>query len=366
MTTPILDIQAVSRHFTLKRGWLKKEKLTLKAVDDISLQVYPSEVLAVVGESGCGKSTLANVIVGLDQPTDGTVLLLGQSFHELPYAQKLAARKNIQMVFQDPYSSLNPRMKIRELLEEPLIIHKLGNAAQRLTRIDELLQQVGLSASHAERYPHQLSGGQRQRIGIARALAVEPKLIICDEPVSSLDVSVQAQIINLLLELQRSLGISYLFIAHNLAVVKHIADRVAVMYLGRVVELADKEELFANPRHPYTQMLLSSVPRSHPQDDPIQLKAESDLPSPLNIPKGCRFQTRCPYVREYCHEADPQLDATAYGEHGTACHFWQDIAADATQQTRMFRPRPKKDYILDVLAAYNNPTTTASHDSDNL
>ena len=345
---PLLKVDNVSRHFNVKRGWLRKQSLTLKAVDGLSFDVRPGETLAVVGESGCGKSTLARLIVGLDKPTGGSIAVQGKALAERG-AVKLDVRKNLQMVFQDPFSSLNPRMRIGELLEEPLLIHNLGNAEERQRRVQDLLDRVGLPGNYAQRYPHQLSGGQRQRIGIARALAVEPQLIVCDEPVSSLDVSVQAQIINLLLDTQKALGVSYLFIAHNLAVVKHIADRVAVMYLGRIIEMGSKEDIFNNPRHPYTRMLLASVPQAHPDDRPERSTEASDLPSPLNVPPGCRFQTRCPHVQARCREEDPMLRD---GDHATACHFWEDINARIGSESVLAAPRPRKAYVDRVLKGF--------------
>jgi len=344
---PLLRVDAVSRHFSVKRGWFNRQRLTLKAVDGVSFDVRPGETLAIVGESGCGKSTLARLMLGLDQPSGGGITAQGKPVHGRG-ATGLAMRKYLQMVFQDPYSSLNPRMTIGALLEEPLIIHKLGDAAERQRRIQDLLGRVGLPGNYAQRYPHQLSGGQRQRIGIARALAVEPKIIVCDEPVSSLDVSVQAQIINLLQDTQRALGVSYVFIAHNLAVVKHIADRVAVMYLGRIIEMGDKADIFANPLHPYTRMLLASVPQPHPDDRP-SLHEASDLPSPLNIPDGCRFQTRCPYVQDRCRKEDPVLHGAG---HAVACHFAQDIGARVDPGSASVAVRPRKAHVVRVLNAF--------------
>jgi oligopeptide transport system ATP-binding protein len=325
--TPLFDVDDVHRHFHIKRGWYGRDNVVLKAVDGVSFSVRTSETLAVVGESGCGKSTLARVIVGLQQPTSGHVRLSGHDIGTWNRNDRLTARKRLQLIFQDPYSSLNPRMTVESTLDEPLRIHGLGNASWRAGRVRELLEIVGLSPAHARRYPHQFSGGQRQRIGIARALAVEPDLIVCDEPVSALDVSVQAQIINLLLRTQRQFALTYIFIAHDLAVVKHIADRVAVMYLGKIVELAGKHEFFSAPRHPYTRALLSAVPRPHPRIEIDRMVLNDEVPSPMNIPAGCRFHTRCPYAEERCRAEEPVL---AGGTHRVACHFWQDVMHDAS------------------------------------
>ncbi|MFW8564785.1 ABC transporter ATP-binding protein [Orrella sp. 11846] len=360
--TPFLEVKDAACHFKVKRGWSQKQTLTLKAVDGVSFTVYPSETLAVVGESGCGKSSLANLIVGLNPLTSGEISVLGHTLSNISRSNMLSIRKDLQMVFQDPFSSLNPRMTIGALLQEPLQVHKIGNAQQRAARVNELLSLVNLPHSYAQRYPHQLSGGQRQRIGIARALAVEPKLIVCDEPVSSLDVSVQAQIINLLLDLQRNLGLSYVFIAHNLSVVKHIADRVAVMYLGRIVEMTTKEALFAQPRHPYTQMLLSSVPRSHPEDPHGHVDADSDLPSPLNVPSGCRFHTRCPYAQPRCETEDPQLLDDGQ-DHQTACHFWPDILASSKQAVREIPAREKPAYVTQLLESFDEMAQQTTSDN---
>ena len=351
-STPLLTLDDVSRHFEIKGGWRKKNRATLKAVDGVSFEVHAGETLAIVGESGCGKSTLARTIVGLERATAGRITIAGQTLSALRGRELLAVRKQLQLIFQDPYSSLNPRMTVAQTLEEPLVIHDLGSAPERAARVAELLEIVGLSPAHAERYPHQFSGGQRQRIGIARALAVGPELIVCDEPVSSLDVSVQAQIINLLLRLQRELGLAYLFVAHDLAVVKHFADRVAVMYLGKLMEIADKSELFAAPRHPYTQALLSSVPKSHPSTPSSRVVLHDDVPSPMNMPAGCRFHTRCPHARERCRIEVPEL-RDSDNRHDVACHFWEEIAESRSPPVNALSARAEESHVSRLMKRFH-------------
>jgi len=293
---------------------LSKHYGPVRAVDGVSLHIDRGETLALVGESGCGKSTTARLVLRLIEPTTGTIRFDGEDISRLPPARLKPFRRRTGVVFQDPYASLNPRLRVGDAILEPMQVHALGNAAEQRARMQELLGLVGLSPSHAERYPHEFSGGQRQRIGIARALAARPELLVCDEPVSALDVSIQAQVVNLLRDLQRRLGLATLFIAHDLGVVKHMTDRVAVMYLGRIVELADKARLFANPRHPYTRALLAAIPHPDPARRGRLRPLGGDLPSPANLPPGCRFNTRCPHATAICLRDDPALI------DGVACH----------------------------------------------
>src|SRR5688572_18265812 len=313
----MLESAAVTEPLLRARGLVKHFK-KVQAVDGISFDLHPGETLALVGESGCGKSTAGKLLLRLIEPTAGAVLFKRQNIYELKEREMRSLRREMQVIFQDPYGSLNPRMTVGDMLEEPLRLHGLHRRNER-ARVTELLGLVGLSAKHAQRYPHEFSGGQRQRIGIARALAVEPRLIVCDEPVSALDVSIQAQVINLLQDLQRQFGLAYLFIAHDLAVVKHIATRVAVMYLGKFVEVAEKHSLFARPRHPYTRALLSAIPVADPLLKRQRIVLQGDVPSPYNPPSGCRFRTRCPYARDLCSSSTPAL------ESGVACHFWREL-----------------------------------------
>lgn len=317
----LLEVKNLKVHFPIKHGVFSRVSGYVKAVDDVSLTLAPGETLGLVGESGCGKTTLGRAIIRLIEPTSGNISLEGEDIMHLIGRELRARRRKFQMIFQDPYGSLNPRMTVEQIIGEAIDIHRLAESKNaRRKRTAELLEAVGLNAAHAQRYPHEFSGGQRQRVGIARALAVEPKLIICDEPVSALDVSVQAQIINLLQDLQQQRGIAYLFIAHDLAVVEHISHRVIVMYLGKIVELADAKTITRNPRHPYTQALLSAVPVVDPQSKRKRIVLPGDVPSPVNPPAGCTFHPRCPVAGDRCRVEIPPLRQITPG-HWVACHL---------------------------------------------
>jgi peptide/nickel transport system ATP-binding protein len=321
---PLLEIRDLKMYFPVKGGVFMTAKAQCKAVDGVSLVIRPGETLGLVGESGCGKSTLGKCIVRLNQPTSGQILFDGVDLAPLGRSQMKPHRRHIQMIFQDPADSLNSRHSVGNILEEPFIVHGIGDDAERRRRVGDLLRTVGLPASAAERFPFEFSGGQRQRIGIARAIALNPQLVVCDEPVSALDVSIQSQVLNLMLDLQRELKLSYLFIAHDLAVVKHISDRIAVMYLGHIVETAAAEEIYRSPRHPYTRALISAIPVPNPRKHRDRIILQGDVPSPINPPSGCPFHTRCPHVQERCRIEKPALRTvatTAGVEQQVACHF---------------------------------------------
>jgi oligopeptide transport system ATP-binding protein len=322
---PILRVEGVVKHFPITRGIIFQSKIgEVKAVDGVSFDLREGETLGVVGESGCGKSTLARLIMRLEPPTSGRVLYQGKDIFTLPPGELRRLRRNVQMVMQDPYTSLNPRMTVGDIVGEPFEIHKdVVPKGDRRKQVQELLDYVGLNPEHISRYPHQFSGGQRQRIGIARALALRPKIIVCDEPVSALDVSIQAQMINLLERLQDELGLAYIFIAHDLSVVRHISDRVAVMYLGKIVEIGTEDEIYERPTHPYTQALLSAVPVPDPTARVRReiIRLEGDVPSPANPPSGCRFRTRCWKAQDICAAEEPKLESHPADPHPAACHF---------------------------------------------
>ena len=334
---PLLRVENLVKHFPLEKGLFGRNNAVVHAVDGLNFELAAGDTMALVGESGCGKSTAGRLVLRLLEATSGKVWFEGEDLTSLKPAAMRAKRRSLQMIFQDPYSSLNPRMTVEQTLTEPLALHGLAKGKHR-ERAAELLDLVGLARQYLQRYPHEFSGGQRQRIGIARALAVEPRLIVCDEPVSALDVSIQAQVVNLMQDLQRRLGLSYIFIAHDLAVVKHIASHVAVMYLGQIVEYADKKSLFAQPRHPYTQALLSAIPLPEPGAKRDRMVLQGDVPNPINPPSGCRFHTRCPYARARCAEEIPLL-AEENG-HSVACHFWAEIAVSASSKSSVYSPPP--------------------------
>jgi oligopeptide/dipeptide ABC transporter ATP-binding protein len=322
---PVLQVRDLVKHFPLTQGIVfRKQVGAVKAVDGVSFDLKRGETLGIVGESGCGKSTLAKLILVLERPTSGEVLYKGQDIYSLKGKAATAMRRHVQIVFQDPYSSLDPRMTVGDIVGEPFDIHpEVAPKGDRRRQVQELLEVVGLNPEHINRYPHQFSGGQRQRIGIARGLALKPDVIICDEPVSALDVSIQAQVINLLSDLQDEFNLSYLFIAHDLSVVRHISDRVGVMYLGQLVEIGDEQQIYERPGHPYTQALLSAVPVPDPvgRENRRRIVLEGDVPSPANPPSGCRFHTRCWKAQEVCSQEVPALEVRPGTDHPTACHF---------------------------------------------
>jgi oligopeptide transport system ATP-binding protein len=316
-------VDRLTKHFPITRGIILQRQVgAIKAVDGVTFDIYKGETLGLVGESGCGKSTTGRTVLQLYRPTTGKVYFEGQDLVEMKGEQLRRMRRRMQMIFQDPYASLNPRMTVGSIVGEPLEVHNVATGRERQERVQELLQMVGLNPYFVNRYPHEFSGGQRQRIGVARALALNPSFIVCDEPISALDVSIQAQVVNLLEELQEQLGLTYLFIAHDLSMVRHISDRVAVMYLGKIVELTDRDTLYANPKHPYTEALLSAVPIPDPEVEERRRRIilEGDVPSPANPPVGCNFSTRCPKVMQVCHEVDPEFVEIA-PNHWCACHL---------------------------------------------
>lgn len=321
MTDILLQVENLKKYFPIRAGVFQKQVGEVKAVDGLSFFVKKGETLGIVGESGCGKSTTGRLIMRLIEPSDGKIIFDNQDITKLSMNEMRKLRRELQMVFQDPYASLNPRQTVEEILEEPLIVHKIGEAHERKKMVQEMLQVVGLSSYHAKRYPHQFSGGQRQRIGIARALMTRPKLIIADEPVSALDVSIQSQVLNLLEDLQKEFNLTYIFIAHDLGVVRHISDRVAVMYLGRMVELTCSENLYSKPLHPYTKALLAAVPIPDPDFVKTDTLLTGDIPSPSNPPKGCAFHTRCSECMDICKTERPEFKEVEQG-HYVACHLY--------------------------------------------
>lgn len=323
MNDVLLEVKNLKKYFTVKSGKIFGKSKYLKAVNDISFTIEKGKTLGLIGESGCGKSTVGKSIIGLNDITDGTIKFKGKDIANLDNKEMKPIRKQIQMIFQDPYSSLDPKKKIGYSVKEPLDIHNIGKEEERKEKARQLLEMVGLSYYYMNRYPHEFSGGQRQRINIARALALDPELIICDEPTSALDVSIQAQVLNIFKELQEKFNLTYLFISHNLSVVKYLSDDIAIMYLGKIVEIGDVKEIYKNPLHPYTKALFSAIPTEDPNimKDKIRLKGE--IPSPLNPPSGCKFNNRCPYKMKICEEIDPEL-FTLDTNHKVGCHLYEN------------------------------------------
>lgn len=333
MTKPLLEVKGLKKYFPIKQGVLGRTAGYVKAVNDVSFYVNEGETLGIVGESGCGKSTTGRTLVRLLEPTEGSIYFDGKDLTSLSANEMRKVRRDIQMVFQDPYASLNPRHTIERILGEPLLVHGVKDPAERRKKVHEFLHVVGLNAYHAKRYPHQFSGGQRQRIGIARALMTNPKLIIADEPVSALDVSIQAQVLNLMQDLQKKFNLTYIFIAHDLGVVRHISDRIGVMYLGKMVEVSESDELHHNPLHPYTQALLSAVPIPDPDFQKEEKVLEGDMPSPANPPSGCAFHTRCPFKMDICMKKEPVLQEVEKG-HSVACHLYNEASSNDIKQNQ--------------------------------
>ncbi|SFP58540.1 ABC transporter ATP-binding protein [Salibacterium halotolerans] len=329
MTTKLLEVNNLKQYFPIKGGVFGRTVNHVKAVDDVSFYVNEGETLSIVGESGCGKSTTGRAVLRLDEPTNGNIQFNGENLLDLNKKEMRKKRKDMQIIFQDPYASINPRQTVRQVLEEAMAIQDAVPKSERVDKMMELLDTVGLGSHQLDRFPHEFSGGQRQRVGIARALAVDPTFIICDESVSALDVSIQAQVLNLLKNLQQQYNLTYLFIAHDLGVVRHISDRVAVMYLGKIVEIGEKKEIFDNPKHPYTKSLLSAIPVPDPSHKQERIVLKGDVPSPIDPPSGCRFHTRCPFATDKCRDEKPELrkTETMTGTHEAACHYIEDIEA---------------------------------------
>lgn len=319
----LLEIKNLQKFFPINKGLMGKKQSLVKAVDNVSFSIAKGETLGLVGESGCGKTTTGRTIIKLYEPTSGEIIYDGKDIAKLSPKEMIPYRRKMQMIFQDPYASLNTRMTVGDIIGEAIDIHKLMNKKERNERVQYLLSRVGLNTDHASRYPHEFSGGQRQRVGIARALAVQPEFIVCDEPISALDVSIQAQVVNMLEDLQNDLGLTYLFIAHDLSMVKHISDKIGVMYLGKLVEIAESNELYKNPLHPYTKALLSAIPIPDPDAaaNNKRIMLQGEIPSPIDPPPGCRFKDRCSYVKPICKELEPELKDQGNG-HCVACHLY--------------------------------------------
>jgi oligopeptide transport system ATP-binding protein len=366
--TPLLEIRHVKKYFPIRKGILQREVAHVHAVDDVSFAVREGETLGLVGESGCGKSTLGRTVVRLLEPTDGQIIFQGLPIESLGTRRMRPLRREMQMVFQDPYASLNPRKRVGTIVSDPMRIHDLGTRAEQKRRVGEILETVGLSPEHYNRFPHEFSGGQRQRIGIARALALRPKLIVADEPVSALDVSIQSQMLNLLDDLQHELRLTYIFIAHDLGVVRHVSDRIAVMYLGKIVELSPAEELYRRPIMPYTEALLSAVPIPDPDlaEKRERIVLEGDVPSPINPPSGCRFHPRCRYATDVCQQLEPPL--VDYGNgHLAACHHPLNVDQATLQQVEVAEqhsPAAADDSALPKdTSGSSNPAVTPTRDT---